>query len=60
MMNEQMMNIVRERGGRRRDAALFSCMEGEHTYPVRLNQKRVEEERGGEEGWVGEGQKKTG
>lgn len=50
------MNIVRRKGegGELREASLFCC---EHTYPVRLNQNRVEEEEDGrrerrEDGWV--------
>lgn len=48
-MYEQMMNIVKERGGRK-ERGFIVLLQGEHTYPVRLESR----ERGGRRWEVGE------
>lgn len=45
-MYEQMMNIVRRKRGGERGRRFIVLLREEHTYPVRLNQKTVEEEGG--------------
>lgn len=64
-MYEQMMNIVRRKRGGKRERGFIVSLQREHTYPVRLNQKRVGKRRweegekvGRGGGWVGEGQKR--
>lgn len=46
MMYEQIMNKVRRKGEGEKERGFIVSLQGEHTYPVRLNQKRVEEDDG--------------